>query len=64
MDEKALLDWKDANAEVYSKFTHDLEGQLLQPYYQNILDMGDGNAEPLQSVIANLFSIASNDVSE
>lgn len=61
MDEKALLDWKDANAEVYSKFRQDLEGQLLQPYHQNILNMGDGAVEPLQSVIANLTSIASND---
>ena len=61
MDEKALLDWKDANAEVYPKFTQDLEEQLLKPYHQNILDMGDGDAEPLQSVMANLTSIASND---
>ena len=61
MDEKALSDWKDANIEVYSKFKQDLEGQLLKPYHQNILDMGDGDAEPLQSVIANLTSIASND---
>ena len=32
MDEKALLDWKEANKEVYSKFKQDLEKQLLQPY--------------------------------
>jgi hypothetical protein len=38
MDEKALLDWKDANAEVYSKFTHDLEGQLLHFLYTFDLD--------------------------
>lgn len=61
MDEKVLLDWKEAHAEVYSKFRQDLETQLLQPYHQNILDMGDGDAEPLQSVIANLTSIASDD---
>lgn len=61
MDEKALLDWKDANAEVYSKFRQDLEGQLLQPYHQSILDMGNGAADPLQSVIANLTSIGFND---
>lgn len=61
MDEKTLIEWKAANAEVYSKFKQDLEGQLLQPYHQNILDMGDGDAEPLQLVIANLTSIASND---
>ena len=61
MDEKALSDWKDANAEVYSKFKQDLETQLLQPYHQNILDMGDGAAEPLQSVLAILTSIASDD---
>lgn len=61
MDEKALLDWKDANAEVYSKFRQDLEGQLLQPYHLSILDMGNGAADPLQSVIANLTSIGFND---
>ena len=25
MDEKALLDWKEANKDVYSKFKQDLE---------------------------------------
>ena len=54
MDEKALIGWKAANEEVYSKFKQELEGQLLKLYYQTILDVGDGNAEPLQSVIANL----------
>ena len=33
----------------------------MQPYHQNILDLGDGNAEPLQSVIANLATISSID---
>ena len=49
MEEKVLLDWKEAHAEVYAKFKEDLEGQLLKPYHQTILDLGDGNAEPLQS---------------
>ena len=61
MDEKALLDWKEANEEVYSKFKQDLEEQLLKPYHQNILDLGDGNAESLQSVIANFSAISSKD---
>lgn len=50
MEEKMLLEWKEAHAEVYAKFKEDLEGQLQKPYHQNILDLGDGNAEPLQSV--------------
>lgn len=58
MDEKALLDWKEAHADVYSKFKQDLETQLLQPYHQTILDLGDGNAESLQSVIANFAAIS------
>lgn len=45
MDEKALLDWKEANKDVYSKFKQDLEEQLLKPYHQTILDLCDGNAE-------------------
>ena len=53
MDEKVLFEWKENNADAYSKFKHDLEWQLLKSYHQNILDLGDGNAEPLQSVIAN-----------
>lgn len=61
MDEEALLDWQNANEEVYSKFKEDLEGQLQEPCYQNILDLGDNNAEPLQSVIANLKVISSKD---
>ena len=61
MDENALLEWKEAHSDVYSKFKQDLEAQLLQPYHQNILDLGDGNAEPLQSVIANLATISSKD---
>ena len=61
MDEKALLDWKEANKEVYSKFKQDLEEQLLKPYHQTILDLGDGNAESLQSVIANLYAVSSEE---
>ena len=61
MNEKALLDWKEANEEVYSKFRQDLEEQLLKPYHQTILDLGDGNAESLQSVIANLHAVSSKD---
>ena len=61
MDEKVLLDWKNANEEVYSKFKQDLEEQLLKPYHQTILDLGDGNAELLQSVISNLYAVSSKD---
>jgi hypothetical protein len=61
MDEKVLLNWKDAHADVYSKFKQDLEEQLLKPYHQTILDLGDGNAESLQSVIANLYAVSSKD---
>lgn len=61
MDEKALLDWKEANKEVYSKFKQDLEEQLLKPYHQTILDLGDGNAESLQSVFANLYAVSSEE---
>lgn len=61
MDEKVLLDWKESHADVYFKFMQDLEGQLQKPYYQTILDLGDGNAESLQSVIANLAAVSSKD---
>ena len=61
MDENVLLGWKEAHADVYSKFKQDLEGQLLKPYHQTILDLGDGNAEPLQSAITNLVSVSSED---
>ena len=54
-----LLEWKEAHAEVYAKFKEDLEGQLQKPYHQNILDLSDGNAESLQSVIANLYAMSS-----
>ena len=37
MDKEALFDWKEAHADVYSKFKRDLEEQLLKPYHQNIL---------------------------
>ena len=59
MDENVLLDWKEAHADVYSKFKQDLEEQLLKPYHQTVLDLGDGNAEPLQSVIVNLAAVSS-----
>ena len=61
MDEKVLLGWKEAHADVYSKFKQDLEEQLLKPYHQTIIDMGDDNAEPLKSVIANLAAISYKD---
>jgi hypothetical protein len=61
MDEKVLLDWKEAHADVYSKFKQDLEEQLLKPYHQTILDLGDGNAESLQSVIAHFAAISTED---
>ena len=61
MDEKALIEWKVANAEVYFKFKQELEDQLRKPYHQTILDIADGNAEPLQSVIANLNAVSSED---
>ena len=61
MDEKVLLDWKESHADVYSKFKQDLEEQLLKPYHQTILDLGDGNAESLQSVIVNLAAMSSKD---
>ena len=61
MDEKALLGWKEAHADVYSKFKQGLEEQLLKPYHQTILDLGDGNAESLQSVIANFAAISTED---
>ena len=55
---KELQDWKEVHADVYSKFKQDLEEQLLKPYHQTILDLGDGNAEPLQSVITNFAAKA------
>lgn len=61
MEEEVLLDWKEAHADVYFKFKQDLEEQLLKPYHQNILDLGDGNAEPLQSVIVNLAAVSSKE---
>lgn len=38
-----------------------MEGQLLKPYHQNILDLADGNAESLQSVIVNLAAVSSKE---
>ena len=61
MDEQALLAWKSANEDVYSKFKEDLERQLAQPYHQTVLELGDDSAEPLKSVLANLISNTSDD---
>ena len=41
MDEKVLLDWKETNKDVYSKFRQDLEEQLQKPYYQTVLDFSE-----------------------
>ena len=60
MDEKRLLDWKENNEGLYSKFWHDLEEQLQKPYHQTILDIGDDCAEPLKSVIACIESVSQN----
>ncbi len=38
MDENVLLDWKEAHADVSSKFKQDLEEQLLKPYHHPILN--------------------------
>ena len=35
-----------------------MEEQLLKPYHQTILDLGDGNAESLQSVIGNFADVS------
>lgn len=52
-DEKELLAWKEAHADVYSKFKEDLECQLQKPYHQIVMDMSKGmEAEPLRSVMA------------
>ncbi len=64
MDEKRLLDWKEDNEELYSKFKNDLEEQLQEPYHQTILDIGDDCAEPLKSVVTCIDSISTNDESE
>ena len=34
MDEKVLLDWKEAHADIYSKFKQDLETQLQKSYHE------------------------------
>ena len=61
MDEKIFSEWKEDNAELYAKFKVDLEEQLKKPYHQTILDMSEGNIEPLQSVIADISDIISKD---
>lgn len=64
MDEKTLLEWKTANAEMYSKFKFDLEKQLQQPSYQTILDICDDDAEPLKSVLSNIIAIQKQEATE
>ena len=59
MDEKDLSDWKATHEDIYSKFKQDLEAQLAQTYHQTILDMGDGKAEPLRSVLGNIAFLTS-----
>ena len=60
MDEKVLLDWKETNKDVYSKFRQDLEEQLQKPYYQTVLDFSEEDkSEPLKSVVEYSASIAS-----
>ena len=61
MDEKIFSEWKEDNAELYAKFKVDLEEKLKKPYHQTILDMSEGNIEPLQSVIADISDIISKD---
>lgn len=61
MDKKVLLEWKTSNTKVYTRFKQDLERQLSKPYHQTILDLGDGNAEPLCSAIASFTAITSED---
>ena len=39
----------------------ELEACEFRPYHQSILDMADGDAESLKSVIANLAAITSKD---
>ena len=61
MDKKVLLEWKTSNTKVYTRFKQNLERQLSKPYHQTILDLGDGNAEPLYSAIASFTAITSED---
>lgn len=52
-EEKILAEWREAHADVYSKFKQDLEEELEQPCHQ-ILEMEDDYAECLRSVVTNL----------
>lgn len=61
MNRHALQAWKSANAEVCAKFKENLKRQLAQPYHQTILELGDEDAEPLRSVLANLTAITSKE---
>lgn len=51
--EKALSEWREAHADVYSKFKQDLEEELELPCHQ-ILEMEDDYAKCLRSVVTNL----------
>lgn len=60
-EEKILAEWREAHADVYSKFKQDLEEELTLPYHQLLLDLGDGNATTFQSVISNMSAHVSKD---
>ncbi len=60
MDEKVLLDWKEAHADVYSKFKQDLEAQLQKPYHETILELGNyEDTDSLQQTVNSLASVTS-----
>lgn len=60
-EEKILAEWREAHADVYSKFKQDLEEELTLPYHQILLDLGDGNAATFQSVFINMSAHVSKD---
>lgn len=61
-EENILAEWREAHADEYSRFKQDLEEELAQPLYHEILlDLGDGNADTLQSVILNMNAHMSKD---
>lgn len=60
MDEKVLLDWKEAHADIYSVFKQDLEAQLQKPYHETILELGDSeDVDSLQQTMTSLASVTS-----
>lgn len=60
MDEKVLLDWKEAHADIYSKFKQDLETQLQKSYHETILELGDNeDVDSLQQAMTSLASVTS-----